>query len=116
MRDPQLLQLSQRCRGYITAKDRVGWGQPSPRVLGRDFLLEGSTDTVYSYRYCIGQGDFSRLRGPMAQRSLYPRKSPGTMENVEAAGTGDPVAQKYFKTAAGAPCSLLGETGGRGGE
>lgn len=39
----------------------------------------------------------------MAQRGLYPRKGPHTMENREGADTGDPLAQRCFKVAAGVP-------------
>lgn len=39
----------------------------------------------------------------MAQRGLYPRKGPHTMENRKGADTGDPMAQRCFKVAAGVP-------------
>lgn len=91
-------------------------GQPSSRVLVR-FLLESSTGPAQSFWYCIEQGNFSRLCRPMAQRSPQPRKSPCTMENMEAADSGEPVTQRCFKAAVAhalPPCSLLGEMGGWG--
>lgn len=45
----------------MMTKDGMGWNQPHPRVLGRDFLLE---DPLWSYWYYIVQGDFSGLCGP----------------------------------------------------
>lgn len=93
----QLLQLIVLQRVY-NGQRLHGMGQPSSRVLVR-FLLEGSTGPVQSFWYCIEQGNFSRLCGPMAQRSPHPRKSPCTMENMEAADTGEPMTQRCFKAA-----------------